>query len=945
MKNFSGSVKEYMEVISNELFLQKTVYKEPDYIVSANWQRRRCLSITNGGKYKRNSDVVDDYFLPYMSYFKLGPYEKNLLYNFCNCKEGYLFLKGGSKSGKSSTLSYLNNICKGNYSNEVGKEDSPQLNIKIIQLDLSTYRKSEYENAEKVYNVPEETLTEFFSDLSESIVDGSRNFLDNETDYCSAFFDVFKKSYPPSPVGQNKFTLILNKIKRDDMFKYWVEHENNIDIDLKYEIINKLQKKQKHVCDIFYTAVAPLWHLANTDAPNKNSTKFILVIDNIDAFPPPFQQKVAEYIRQACLCPTYSELNNKNNFAIVVPVRLSTFNYRIGQNKGYNGVEHQSLYPSDVVSSRLRRFFISRGHGTHFTKIKNITTQIAVLLKFYSLYTHLSDVESYFRSMLDSVSGTNILHANQYADTWCINAPNPSIGASKYNIDNFYEKILRHTAKILINDFWISIVRSISFVVKEHNFNNVKDIEFEENSPDNYSNTAEIASNQLSLYIEEIYQYRDIVNNKIVGNIDDEKALSLFIKELSNVLGETKCTNMSYTNIHVNYLYSEMLKNIKFNKANTFLVKKIFNHNSAIKHFVFINMSDDLQDFSCQFSDWISSYLNNFNKIYLEDPSIFKKSEKAKLYTTIDKDSFLDDADNSYDVSLSKSAPKITRFEAGSILLSDNQKNDTNYASAEDVFFIEHTEPMPVGMHILYLLYNSNGHNMSLGKLIESLECYNYDFEKHILRVLKCFVKIKRRLIFSDVNDYNLTTENFLKDTSRKVYLSSTGKGYLFNLIATPPYLDWCFNGKNSNASLPYHDNMIGKIRHISEKLKIMIENEIKSFTDLDEGKRHFIVQPPGKYPNFYCASYDVLLRFIEYCIPGIAAHMKNVRDNKEKSREAREFLIKIYKYLVETMEQIPEKYNLGQYQKDDLTYINWNIYLNIIKTTANRDSQNLLGD
>lgn len=157
--------------VSEELLSLGPVYRRPLFISSVSMQSRKKLiaydkSAPNSSCGYPWLEMEEEW-----NYFNInfGPYENKLINEFIKSKNDFIPFRGGSRSGKTSTLRYIKNkIDEQNNStteNATGNhEDNLKRKIKIIYVDHSGYEHDMKEG--KKYSYPPEyekiSLSNFF---------------------------------------------------------------------------------------------------------------------------------------------------------------------------------------------------------------------------------------------------------------------------------------------------------------------------------------------------------------------------------------------------------------------------------------------------------------------------------------------------------------------------------------------------------------------------------------------------------------------------------------------------------------------------------------------------------------------------------------------------------------------------------------------------------------
>lgn len=877
-----GRFADYMKQLTQELFIKDTVDRRPQYINSTSWQRRKSLRADYGPKNSGQKGLIflDEDVFKIPNYLLIGPYELSVLQVISNCQEGYMFFQGGSRSGKSSLMSYLEVFSDEIYKQPIDKQAAPKHSIdnmplytKILKIDLGEYQSGISERDNPNAKERKELLFDFFNMLFEMTVDRCQNLIEGASIFEDKFFELYK-IYAKTKLSNDVFTTVIKKISSK------IELPNKESWDLlepnkKYNIVrnsfeNINLSKPDH---ILIGTIAPLWYLANTvTTTDLKINSLVLIIDNIDPQPTYFQQQIAESIRAVCKSKTWKKHFPSNKINVVLPVRLSTFKRRIGQHGDFENLEHESFYPSDIISYRLKYFFYTREKYFESRTIPHEYQQ-AMLLRLYALWSHLVDRNSYFRRMIDAIAGTNINHGNWLAHNWCI-CSNFSYG----NVNDitllklFFQKIDSEIAAAMLTDFWKSLLRALCACLsgseKIINSDNRTIQEFAINKAEHFS-----------LSIGELFR-----DHRILCYPEDNAAIGtrrhLAIKTKEKLRKQLKtCTNSNCADLDTQRNIKELkyyfAKAIDNNEISVYLLKE-FQKTVKGNLEIFLNhqcceLTGYDKELAELFSEWINTAFQDVAKnaatLSLKDKPVF----------------FHNDDEIPYSKELIKYAPHISRFNASWDLLKPEGLKRVKEISVENVFSVGDNHFKPVALHILYILYHSTNYCLKIGRLIDTLKYYDYDENIHIVPTLSNLVRVDRRLIFCEVNDYEYGVEKIIKERNMIVYLSNAGKGYYRNLIVTPPYLQWSLqNGKNKEDLT----NIVNKITSVFLSLKDIVESEITCLRKLKSSLDAYS-KLEETIPSYLCATFDILTRSIEYYMPGLIAHLNKLTPKSSKHANA----------------------------------------------------------
>ena len=830
-------------------------------------------------------------------------------------------------------ISYLCEICKNSSSilqklranapaNQKG--DIPGY-IKMFIIDFAADDFGLNENSGVSKKEKDKAVRNLMISMSMGILDDMADWLEDAEILVNYLFQSFNTDNYLKK-NNDSFFRSLKQIRRQYFWKEIKQISNPLDkLDHYMVSIEKLRDPDH----ILFCGLVPLWYLANNHKVNGQLGSIVLCIDNIDPLPPNLQVEIAEKFRFLHGSDSWRKQYPKNCLSIILPVRISTYRRRIRQLQGSNlSIPFLSLYPSDVLIYRLSYFFVTKGEGTSLSKLPTQHMQNAVVLYLYALWSHLIDEDGYFRTMIDSLCGTNINNANILAHNWLLCPSLKYIPLENSDaIENFYNDFKLIAAQSLLRDFWSSICQALGYSLAVY----LDQFSFVGNS----KTVGEKASIAFAELIGAILRDQRIIcypNDKRTIGTRRRLAWKLrpfFIKTIENQLNGTTQGAVTVFKNHVSQIasiFSSAVKHDQLKYSN--LIHFFINYFTSSIDYCFQKECVANENFDAAMAKVLGRY-------------VIQVIERAKEMNPTD---FVDrqyqeivDEVNPYVGRAKLHAPKVSRFFAGLYLLEPRLTTYTHKLSPQNVFVVGGNKFRPVALHILYVLNCASGHEISLGSLYDVLEYYHYDEQKEINPTIRSMVDLDRRLMYFDVTDYRRLS-NIESDRTRLLWLSSTGRAYFENLLVSPPYLAWCLLSRNSKIAI---DSKVDKIRTELGQLRSLIDWELSIVRD----NKRDLIEDNCYVDEYLCASFDVLIRSLKYYIPSIISLYI-----RRKKPAYVDILNELYDYCIKTIIRTKSIFSDSRVGASGLAYdhdkiVSWEEQIGWITRKVHKDINVNLGD
>jgi len=854
--------------VARKLFRFGPVYKRPDYFNSYSMQSRKKLlpdsdESTMGTGGKPGLDELPEYF---GESFYLGPYEKRILNDIIETEDVFIPFRGGSRSGKTSTLRFIYRYC--NDHRNIGTKND----LSFLYIDTGSYIPELRERHESKEDISKEDIGIFFTIVARAINADFKELMG------SRYFDILYDSYNKIEGFFEITDFSVTAVRRISGFTEW-DSWNEVTQNGKNELLDSMVRKLESGREKIIAALHPISYFNKLNKDNDNG-EIVVIIDNVDSLPTTYQEELLNQFR------TITESKCWFETKVIIAIRLSTFRRHIGQLTDPITHDHECVDPTEVALDIINLFLLDPFRIKAFCKLST-DYKNAVLLRFFALWSHMVDHAGYFRPMLGALAGTNIKNAKKIISNWITSTHFPY---GDYNVDVFNEHkedFLEILSEAVLRELWDSTLRALKWSVNAYANKHNQQIGGDQGRlKDFYYGVGNKAGVKYSTIVAEICadnkitcypKYKDKLGvRRIVSKKIKTKGSEILKRQL-----EEEQTRDKISKVHAIQIIKILRDNIEFEFLGSFIdgFKEKVNKVSLI---------DAFEAACCDFEGgydkhltkkligWIEIVLAQVQTIY---PDISSNNDKS--------DPVIGDI-SPYSRFIKKYAPSISRFEAGWQLLEPKGIKTEDKVKAINVFFTgDAIKPLP--LFILYKLYYSNTEFEDDVAAIKNLASfYGYTVDE-LTDTLTPLVHIDKRLIFSSVSDYYLGVEKLYNDPSLPIVLSAAGKGYVQELITTPPYLQWCFSKINKLEEIRNKD-LLSQINIVHDNLVDIVTFEIdrlnEKYNEYEKAGKDPREEIKKNGPNYYCASADVYFRAISNYIPGLIAHFWNKKKGRDKILE-----------------------------------------------------------
>lgn len=604
-------------------------------------------------------------------------------------------------------------------------------------------------------------------------------------------------------------------------------------------------------------ALYPILYYFSKDV---NVNDLFIVIDNVDSYPSIYQNRLIQAIR------TVTESSNWQGPKIVLSMRLSTYRRHIGQFRAPEAVDHESPDPVEIIFLLLNHFLL---HPNTFQSLKKTTRDVenAILLRVGALWHHLVDSDGYFDTMLSSIAGTNVRNAKKITANW-LQSEYFRLGRWGSNLyDECGEEFERVIVEAVLRELWSSILKGIYWTVLNHTKESLtisSNTIGKQSGYDFLTIVAEILRDSRLLCYPDYGDEKGI--RYLLAKKIKSRVKSVFTQQIED------CERVkNLLNKHATDIVCILKEHLKQKDIRPFIEGFIgVVCKSKIEESLFdacASMNNDYNHLLGElFAEWLDIVFDNILSCKLGDQNLTAYIPKRPVIGYLAP----------YSSCTQKYLPYISRFDAGWQLLQPKGIKPEERIEAINVFGSPNDINI-IPLLVLYTLYYQKNNEMDTAKLKDRiLKFYELD-EKLFYSAMSNMVHIDKRLLFSTVSDYFYGVKRIF-DSENPVILSSAGKGYVENLIVSPPYLQWAFSSEKELQRNKSVYKQVSKVKsmlsRIVEHEKTYIEIRFKAYQDgFSQHGARITMSRIG--PKYYCASLDLYFRSMSYYIPALISHAK----------------------------------------------------------------------
>ena len=887
-----AELRECLEKVIEEIILMRPALNlgpnglsdHPVYLQSAIFQiRNKLVAQPNHSNPRKLSQRKLPGWLS--NYNLLGPYERELLATFIYSSEKIIFLRGGTGSGKSSTISTLSS-----YFNSYAEEcdypfGMPEL---LIQYDLQMVDdRIRYADPERFIIIGEEGRGRKH--------EASHELSDTEelTILVTYIVELMYEKLARDLNAQRFAELILESVSRRSKVPYVLDQtdkvigrlrrainqtniksvENENEASQVIEVYRKELTSEKMVVeDKLFMALLPYRIVA--DDATKLGRALILILDNLDPVKASIQNNFANILNK------FASSTNWGNLKIVLPLRVSTLaNYNA--TLPHVRYEHESPNIIDVLFHRISMFLLFSEKYKNFASIENDEIKLSITGRLFSCWCHIIDSGGYISQMFEGLAGTNLRRGLMFFQNWCLS----SIWPKEYkNIDEISAVIVlmrELTGQYLVEFFISSIGHHIRSMLKNWDLN-------EHILEKGYEEAAKSYGRKIAQEISQVA--KDIGIIKVTDRpfahqrqLITELGVEALMVHIQN---ETiQCDGIGFWRMHLEiHSFEEMSHKNKI--PPSFISQLLPEIICRLPKVLADTAIPDDQENVILLSNWLVKTLEKSGSVKLDRFSW--SSKRRSTETNISK---------MVERSISIQHNRISRYEVERSLLQPNL-SDGAQLNAINVFTANGQTIAPIAVQVLYSLRAWYQSAPTSTAIIEQLKLHSFS-EEEIKLVLTQMASISRRLVFSDISDEFYGVEGWFFET-KNIYLTSAGLGYFRQLLSTPAYLQWALTRipevimhieKHGLKRQDIDKNIGNRLRAVMLGLSAIVEDEWDRIngileTDRDVIKFNYIYLEPA----CRTACLDVFYRSLHPFFISIRIHQSKMI--KKKDRIASDYFI-----------------------------------------------------
>lgn len=744
------SPRDETDLFLDKVFNLSPVTRRDSYIASAVAQTRRSLN-----DHGLHTMPPASYDLPkWLRPETLGPYETRLLASLLYSPGPIIVLRGGTGSGKSSVLGHLCQHATAALK-EVERAELPIFcGQMLIQIDLQTF-------PIKAHKVLDDSDTIDVSELLKSISD-------------SLFAALGRTVKNDDDTGRILLDALCAEDEETMGIRHAVMYEVRQNCDPTPESWQTLSGTERFQAFRVATKTLPpgsqlvaalcvfrtLHRLLNKGRGEDSEWPIVIVLDNIDPLPPPYQSELLRTLSQITSGDSWG------NMRVVLSMRLSTYEQHIGALR-FNHYEHDAADPAEIVFVRTTIALLVPEAYPAFKTLKPQLQELAyaTLLR---LFGHLVDRGGHFSSVLSAMTGTNIRHALTHAHRWCVALSAKAGGETRGQRQAFQSWLRSALCRHYLDELGTRLEREVHTYLREIGTNTADLSDLDTKAMTTIAQGV-AAVVRRALDTAEVFQsFRD----------DDASPRAVLAQVFRGGVFRELSPQQQGGEPSVNAsLCAGLCRCLELSKQ----------HGAAAQLDTFaLNVAEILDSYSTADNPdatllyrWVGSAIR---QVVGQKRSSKEWSRIARSATTA--------ADTISGIWRTDSS----RYEAETLLLSS--KNDVNQEVPRclNVFSIDGQRVCPVLLRLLYVLWFRGNTEVTRQHLLDSLLAHGYALQE-VEQALSQAMSIDHRLIYSDIHDQFLGMNQWLKGPARVVRLSSAGMEYLQTLLAVPAYVQWALSG------------------------------------------------------------------------------------------------------------------------------------------------------
>ena len=410
-----------------EIFSEKPAANQSEYVPSVLLELRTVMTEGANVPQNRTYSTPPPDLPPWLiGNFRLPPWEARLLHMLFTFSRPVLMIRGGSGSGKTSTLKLIDRYClktfeaeRRVFKNKYGFR-SPLLPIEL--QSLSDELTTRYTRAEQIKQQVDQT----FIEISE-LIDGALNDHMPWKEFGALFRDAVVVPTMPHQASASRISAVRAKLRT-----YIVDVIGKADY-LKDGVGDSVSSQQAKMALARLEAprdrlVARVLLLAEIGRSLKSTDDIplTLVLDNVDPMPEYLQRKLFRELESIGfgLHPLF--------FRIAIFSRLSTAAryFKAGARAGAESIEEfHSPDPASLVAHQAARFLLAPKRFPQFQGLP-VEEKSHISRRILMVWRYLQDPGGEFRKILSGLSGSNIRNAYLLTINWCLSPEWKKVGGS-----------------------------------------------------------------------------------------------------------------------------------------------------------------------------------------------------------------------------------------------------------------------------------------------------------------------------------------------------------------------------------------------------------------------------------------------------------------------------------------------------------------------------------
>jgi hypothetical protein len=746
------------------IFAQNPVHQTPEYLTSALSQFRRTLLDAD-----RPHDSTSQVPLRLATWLDeaitIGPYERTLLYRIFDKEsdKGVVTIRGGSGSGKSSTFQHIDRACadaaaKMEWRNPYG------LKRFFLLIDLQ----STCGEIHPAQNVPAEDDTALLVGAVDILLRDLVGILDD-------FFtrelslDGFRQLIKDAiAVRVSARYTNLGSVQTHIERAFADKDIASLKLDDLIRTLNELKEGE-----LLRARLLLLTQLARGMKFEGDGRMFIVVLDNVDPLPVHVQNQLIKVLEAAASTPLWSPLK------VVVLARLSTAAHRLGAVAPVI-FDHECVDAADVVLYRITWFFLAMRTFSTFA-LQDEAVRTAVVSRIVELWRHLLDRRGSVRRLLSAMAGTNLRNAFTYATAFCCSSKFIPEAHGAADLEKLTQNVQLLFAVHLVAELDASLGR-------------IAAAQFTKEEMEEFAIAAELDSLQVAselkaqrlvdsmiALLKDLYLFADTT---VVADESHIRHQSCIVGRalLADVLLDQDSRHRVAWQLHL------ALSNA-FKRLSTYLA--LSEGSSSAGELVVVEFTARLQAAVAQLQaheaaieGTIAAWIIETARDALSQPI----TERDAARRVALRETF--DSQTKDRIERAAFEPVTSRFQAESIIIDPGTiEGIPGGANALNVFTLDRGKVCHAILRLLYLL-DARG-RATVRELYGDMMFHGF-LEGDVYTALRRMAQTSARLIYASLSDANDDINPWLL-SDREVFLSSAGRGYVRNVIASTAYIQWAF--------------------------------------------------------------------------------------------------------------------------------------------------------